>query len=62
MDEMANKDGLISWGTFSEWNRRNTVENVVRNSSREIVINELAQAKHHVRTLELQLAKLESAA
>lgn len=29
MDELdTNKDGYISWGTFSEWNRRNKVEKV----------------------------------
>ncbi len=27
MDELdTNKDGLVSWGTFSEWNRRNSME------------------------------------
>jgi threonine 3-dehydrogenase len=28
----TDKDGLISWATFSEWNRRNTVEQVVVSS------------------------------
>ena len=27
MDELdTNKDGLVSWPTFSEWNRRNSME------------------------------------
>ena len=30
MEELdTNKDGLISWGTFSEWNRRNSVEQLL---------------------------------
>ena len=30
MDELdTNKDGLVSWRTFSEWNRSNSVEQVV---------------------------------
>ena len=33
MDELdTNNDGLVSWKTFSEWNRRNTVEGVVQSS------------------------------
>jgi nucleoside-diphosphate-sugar epimerase len=33
MEELdTNKDGYISWGTFSDWNRRNTVENMVMTS------------------------------
>lgn len=60
MDEMANADGLIPWGTFSEWNRRNTMENVVRSSSRELLVEELAQAKQHVELLQKQLATLDA--
>jgi Ca2+-binding EF-hand superfamily protein len=31
MDELdTNKDGLVSWRTFSEWNRSNSVEQIVQ--------------------------------
>jgi len=34
MEELdTNKDGRISWGTFSDWNRRNSVESVVMSHS-----------------------------
>jgi len=33
MEELdTNKDGLISWGTFSEWNRRNSLEKLLQSS------------------------------
>ena len=35
MDELdTDKDGIISWLSFSEWTRRNSVENVVSQLSR----------------------------
>jgi threonine 3-dehydrogenase len=40
MDELdTNKDGHISWATFSEWNRRHTVEQVVANEMRILTIS-----------------------
>jgi len=34
MEELdTNKDGLVSWPTFSEWHRRNSIEKVIRKSS-----------------------------
>jgi len=34
MEELdTNKDGLVSWPTFSEWHRRNSIEKVIRKNS-----------------------------
>eukprot|EP00937_MAST-01D_sp_MAST-1D-sp2_P007059 g7059.t1 len=41
----TNKDGLVSWGTFSEWNRRNSVEQMA---------DDLLQAAHSRRKLAVE--------
>jgi threonine 3-dehydrogenase len=49
----TNNDGLISWKTFSEWHRSNSVENVVRSS-----INDLQKVEAQNRRLEEEMTEL----
>jgi len=52
----TDRDGIISWATFSDWNRRNTVEAVVRSTSRDVLTGEIEQARLHIAALEQYLA------
>ena len=44
MDDLdTNRDGMVSWMTFSEWNRGNTLDGVILNVKSSMDVPELKQ-------------------